>query len=882
MDVLKARDTFYHWANICLKQYLSGLTEQQQVAIRLIPLIFQTNHRMLPAYVGANTPTGIYGYRPDKQLLAEARKINHRFAYDQQTVLKNTIIDALYLQLGVLDQKVTLILIHKAEIDVEQNQQLQVKMSRLVRWLESEQLYVTGVVQTAEQLVSSFLDKSVTRQHFGLLSIDNFYFESILLAGKYPLWWLIPPENDLNYRKIVQQIEHARYVNDNEYLDFGPASEFNINMILYSVMNLMRQGIADDSILLRYCMTWQSLRMHSNGLLSAALKSELIETKQDLQLLSTSRIYTMTIGKLVNALFGQEEWEKISRIYHLLIPFSNYEIKALLSELPEHSEGKQSPSTSAENNLAIFIDAKKRLQGFVTAAAARVVEQITNLDVGEDDIELFTQLLELYQLQLNSPDLLAVINQQSIPAIIQEKILIRELIQEGEASQWGLVIKDEQGNEYLVHRLTSLLALIAWAWLNRIIDQNTQMSIDCPGHQVKQIEARYALEVLVHQLSNDFWQYLKQSQTDDRDWVSKSLVFVRFISMVDDESLIEGKTQYQNNVSRQVLLYEQLIVNRWGDVHYRLFYGDAGVVHCLCDWLNNVDLNDEFTRNNFNIYSYSSGEVNYYVQQLTQIYSEMMDFFAEHNDLSASYILRLGINYYVISQQQGEYNYQKITAELALYQFLEKTAESFKPVILQKTVLTDTPLTMFYQKNSLDVVQFCFQKGHEQYDIWVLDERGSLCHCRQSIVGFEKLVSHWLLFIRNIVSQYQKAAVTVPGFELFYSESDGSGGFRLSKVNTDGINVHLNEPSVSVKCQDLAKGNELSVQIGDTLFDYLEHGDDVIKQCVDYFNRAGQKTDYLVTDVEVSIVSPGSMAAKEMQFVHFLKLKRRIEFELGQ
>ena len=159
MDILKARDLFNNWTRACLENYLSSLNEQQQFAIRLIPLIFQTNHRMLPAYVSADTPAGIYGYKPSKKLIKEARKLNRRFAFSQDAVLKNTLIDAVYLQMGVIDQSVKLILIHKPEIANRSKQELMRKMQRMIRWLDTEHLKITGLVCTIDELTGDSLLK---------------------------------------------------------------------------------------------------------------------------------------------------------------------------------------------------------------------------------------------------------------------------------------------------------------------------------------------------------------------------------------------------------------------------------------------------------------------------------------------------------------------------------------------------------------------------------------------------------------------------------------------------------------------------------------------------------------------------------------------------
>ncbi|WP_231876823.1 class I adenylate cyclase, partial [Oleiphilus sp. HI0080] len=62
-------------------------------------------------------------------------------------------------------------------------------------------------------------ESSGSAQHFLLL--DEFYRTAILLTGRYPLWWLVPPDAEGSYAEITQLLLGNRFVKEADVLDFG-------------------------------------------------------------------------------------------------------------------------------------------------------------------------------------------------------------------------------------------------------------------------------------------------------------------------------------------------------------------------------------------------------------------------------------------------------------------------------------------------------------------------------------------------------------------------------------------------------------------------------------------------------------------------------------
>src|SRR5690606_28163451 len=66
-------------------------------------------------------------------------------------------------------------------------------------------------------------------QHYLLL--DEFYRTGLWLAGRTPIWWLIPPGDEAQYDHYADTLRHKRFVKGGDTVDFGgvaqiPAGEF--------------------------------------------------------------------------------------------------------------------------------------------------------------------------------------------------------------------------------------------------------------------------------------------------------------------------------------------------------------------------------------------------------------------------------------------------------------------------------------------------------------------------------------------------------------------------------------------------------------------------------------------------------------------------------
>ena len=229
MEVADAKEAFLSWNKKNFEYFISQLEPEQESALKLLPLLLQTNNRILPGYNGPNTPAGIYGYTPESSIVKEVKKAYAKFSFDQTVPLKNAIIESVFLQQDILAGKLTLWLIHAENLKHDQREALENKIIRIRTWLKSRDLYIDYKLITAKRLSKKSKPAAVF--------LDDFYYEAFLLAGKYPVWWLVPPDKETNYSEFVEHIKSVRFVNENEFIDLGSLQGMGAGDILKLAIN---------------------------------------------------------------------------------------------------------------------------------------------------------------------------------------------------------------------------------------------------------------------------------------------------------------------------------------------------------------------------------------------------------------------------------------------------------------------------------------------------------------------------------------------------------------------------------------------------------------------------------------------------------------------
>lgn len=877
MDILDVRDLYYERNRMLYKQWLTELSPEDQNAVQLLPLIFQVNDRHLPGYVHADTPYGIFNYKPEKTEVELARKLNTRFRYQQEPVHKNAVIDAIYIHGDIFGKTINIWLFTNARLVSSHRHLLAEKLSRIGAWLRGRGLAIetrmvsTDMIVDEKELVDEGLYKIRNKYY-----LQKFYAESILLAGKMPVWWLVQPDRESAYRETVQYIHRARFLPDNEAIDINTLSGI-------SHTDCLQQAVSStQAVFNRPAINWLNLLVIYTqqraipDVDGAAVRARmaLYGKPENLEQSLPDYVYTQII-KEISELFRQHSGGMSAE--NLMMQIYAYERglpdSILKSLLPE-----QARALAMRRDIKKILQSYRDLFGQVRLVLGEIVRVYRENDTDKSNPEL-EQIARNILLFLSDSD-------ERVPMTIPEEqddfILEKVLLRRHDDSVWSLSINREDGVEQELTAFPQLLSLVTWGWVNHVLDNQSQVSVECPGHLVKQVEVRHVLEILMQEISIN---ELRQLHHHAFRQLVKPFRSILFINLVPENPAPDFDIDELKDDADLLINCEQILIDSWGGVYSRNYRSDQGLLDCLCDWMNQARLFD--TRpGKLTSHGYGPGNSTYIAQRTGEIYDELQVFY--HSLESGRYLVRLNGRYYAFLRDAQGYACELLGNEADVRRYLEAGLPAYIHTGLDRMVLAETPLRRIYSFNRPGLVQVFYQLTGRDYQVWILDEQGSLFESRKLWYDRDTFVGQWLAFAANIGARlkkirYQEAAL--PAWQYYQISISPLGDYEFETLRLEGERLRPDYFDLKLYIVGASGGDQISVRCDDAYFDYAEFGGDVINQCIRYMNRRihteGRKPAY-VTDIEAPLRLFRVEERDQIQYVHFMKYKQAFERRINQ
>ncbi len=229
-DLRAIRARFLALNRARLRRVREALGPARAEWLALLPLLLHVNHPLLPGYVGRSAPAGLPDYSPGAEALRAARRLAHGYRY-RRRAYRRFALQALYLMgsAGSLGQTresdLDVWICHEPGLGAAARAALAAKCRALEDWararygLETHLYPVDPERFRAGEHASLAADGCGALQHHLLL--DEFYRSAILVAGRYPLWWLVPVEREDAYAAEAARLVGRRFVRPGECIDLG-------------------------------------------------------------------------------------------------------------------------------------------------------------------------------------------------------------------------------------------------------------------------------------------------------------------------------------------------------------------------------------------------------------------------------------------------------------------------------------------------------------------------------------------------------------------------------------------------------------------------------------------------------------------------------------
>ncbi len=754
----------------------SALDPRQQVFLDLLPLLFHVNHPMLPGYVSHQTPAGLSDYSPSKLDLQRAQRLARSFVYHRQPNLRRRI-HSLFLMgsCGTVAQSegsdLDVWVCHQAELSDEELQLLRLQCDGISAWaatlgLEAHFFLMEGEKFRLGQREGVSSEDCGSAQHYLLL--DEFYRTGLLIAGRVPIWWLIPPGEEGHYNYYAETLRHKRFVRGGETIDFGsvahiPAGEFIGAGVwqLYKAIDSPYKSVIKLLLTEVYASEFPKVEP-----LSSTFKRAIYSKALDIDELDP---YVMMYRKLERYLLERGETKRLElvrrcfyfKVGKAITKGPTRGTKSWQRELLEKMVRQWRWSQAHLQNL----DARPQWKvGRVLTEQQELVRELTNsyrflLDFGrrsqataiingQDMTILGRKLYAAFEREAGKVEW---VNPGIAPKLAEEVLTFCQIPGGRENQLAWVVVPDliqERDFSHLqpLRRAKDLIALIAWCHINGLLDVDTRVLIVEGEHGVGEFELLNIVRAVRARLAQD-----RAPEKIRVDGAAQDERHERFLSPnrptqiqlfvnvgIDPMAQIRARGMerlsshtdslgYSGLRENLVLGVDQIIVNSWGEVSTRNYAGPFALLQCLRDYLQLLPPQKHPGLPSLDIRCYCPTRASAIAARVEQLFQDIAAcYYSGTRPPSTRYVLEIQREFYLVQWQDQQPSVQRAPNYAALVELLGRVQRSFSPIVLDRHCLPGSVLAAISQAARAELIQVFYQRHEQHADIHVVDEMGSM------------------------------------------------------------------------------------------------------------------------------------------------------------
>jgi len=900
----------------------------------LLPLLFHVNSPILPGYVDDETPCGVFAFVPDDRILNMAKAMWRGFALQRRGAWAADI-EAMFLMgsCGTVafnkKSDFDIWLCYRPELKKKQLQQLQKKATVIEHWFDSIGLEVHFFLMNAQAFKKGKVSKlssesSGTAQHHLLL--DEFYRTSIWVAGKTPFWWYVPPEKEKSYDKIRQELVEADVISETEAIDFGalpsiPSGEFFGASVwqIYKGIDSPYKSILKITLLESYAASYPN-----NTPLSAVFKQRIYNNNIDPESLDP---YLMMLDQIESYLKKHKEddrLEVVRRSFYLklALPLSekqraeNWRTKSvkklvdswqwlpeIIAYLDEKNDWKLEDVAKERSALMMYLTKSyAALSSFAKKnARKRLIKQ--------HDLSVLGR--KLYSVFERKPGKIEIFNRGIVDSLAEDSITIMLLHGKNKREHWRLYRDKVVGSQFKDKRplkqTHGLIELIAWAYFNQLINDDTQKLLYAPGSEVGNNELNNILEKF-SELSNGVNILSPKSEALLRPaYVQTSIIFLNIGKRPPDlgphvnKQIISGDVDilnYGNASDCIVKCIEYCYITSWKEIFVFKYNGPDGLGDWLCDLLNvyqPVTKKRGFSGDQLPEIVNFDAQTSYILgKRLMKLFAQSLSCFVNHEVYEKYFIYEVAKKIYCILWQDNEFRVEKFKSISDMIAHLSKTVGYYKSAVFERNALLATPFPFIYKENKPSVVQIFYCVEKDSVALYVLDEMGALFTQKVAQDSIENIALHQTRFFTTLLDQRNLVTARLVDTEIYveqlncevenYELVKHGLNYRTKKIPTPELD-ESRFYGIKVIGEVIDKKSVFTFYCDNEEFSSDELGSQIFRTVAQHVlkkRKIQEKYHIYITSLEISPQMLGRSTSHIVQTTELLKYKKRIEEHLNR
>lgn len=910
-----------------LDRAMQGLSTRQQLVLKLMPLLFHVNHPLLPGYVSGLTPAGLSGYEPDDDLLAEAQRLTRSFVYKARRGNPPLPIHGLFLMgsLGTVAQAeqsdMDVWVCHAPNLTAQEVQELSKKCALLEAWAATQGaeahffLIDPARFTVGDREAQLTSDDCGTTQHYLLL--DEFYRTAIWLAGRTPLWWLVPVYEEKRYAEYTHQLLSKRFIRADEVLDLGHLATIPPGEFMGAGMWQLFKGIESPyKSALKLLLTEVYASEHPNvECLSLRFKQAVFSNQLDLDELDP---YVVVYRRLEEYLSGRGETERLELIRRCLY----LKVNKKISSPPRNRRKswqrllleKLTASWGWQTRQLAMLDSRSQWKVRQVSAERRVL--VNELTYSYRFLSQFARTQQVAS-SLNSRDLgvlgrrlyaaferkagkIEFINPGIAPDLAEDNLtLVFTASTDGnDDSQWALFNGNITGQEWRdfapLKRARELIELLAWCHRNGVIDGSTRIALHPGESDLTDFELsnllgslQQAVPLPLPAVSEDA---LLQSSTPREVLL---LVNVGIDPLKQHSQLnvhmTTGRTDslgYSGVRENLVLTLDQVSLNSWNELSVSRFDGPTALLDCLRDFLNSLPPGGKLPI--LKVRCFCRNRAQAIAERVEELFRDILSHFV--GERGQRYLVQIQQQYHVLKLTPGEVDHVALNNLPALLEQLGGELTSYSPIHLDRHALEGEDLALILPLGRPDCIQV-FYRLHEDFaELTLLDERNALWRQRQPFRDEQSLLTPLQRFLQSVLyrrnAQLPLDASTdlSDSLEILYYEVLPAAPLRAQYMERRAPpQTAVSHPFYDVQAiVEPAEQGRVHVTLfcNHREFSELEYGNGLFSAVARHIlsQRSGhERYPCYITDLDLSRV----LGEGQTQTIHYLRYKTRLEAALN-
>lgn len=906
-----------------------SLRWKQRDFLDLLPFLFHVNHPMLPGYISKTTPAGIMDYSPTNSTLDAAKRFTKTYTFKKRALLTYNI-NSMFL----IGSSGTIAHSDKSDFDIwicyrndlneEQIISLEKKANAIQQWAHTLDLDVHFFLMDAEkfkhgEVIDLSSESSGSAQHHLLL--EEFYRTSLLVAGKYPAWWLVPPEAEHRYDEYLNELITKRFVPAHEMIDFGglhqiPAEEF-FGAALWQVY----KGIDSPyKAVLKIMLMETYAREYPNiDLLSTRYKRRIYEGKTNLDQLDP---YIMLVRKLQEYLQSRNEEQRLDlvrRCFYFKVDMPMGTLKPAAENIWRHELMHSFlRNWHWEKSYLEILDGREswKIQR-VLKERKILVDELTNSYLFLSNFaRQNTQLIKISQQDLNilgrklyaaferKAGKVEIVNRGISPNLAEANLLLRQNTGQDGSELWtlfhGEVGMEVDTNDHL-KKSNSAVRLLAWCHFNKLINRRTIVALRTTTNNLEIKEVREIIKCLNDYYPDGNIKPVKISELAEGPTIDSYHIFINVgIDPMSDLNQIGGAIisskndalKYSGFFLNLALSFEVAIINNWQEVFTYRYQGVNGLLECLGEYLKTTPRDPEQgPLPTAAAHCFNNNHGTSIANRISELFNDVGVFFNSHESKTESqYVLAVQQSFYVLNRHDDSTRHVYMENYGDLLSYLSRARNNFTHTHIDRHALAETCLPLIFKHNQENTIQFFYQKKNNHIEVYILDENGTLVTQRLKSASEDALISHYHAFFTSITKRVfflnRQQNYNCQSMEVSYHQitRERNGEYQLTQPqpgSTDSTTEYFNIQVIGNV--DNAR-TTFTIYCDDREFSSYEYGAGLFAEVARYIlrkRRDGSHYPIYITDIDLapSLIDKSS---NRISTANYLIYKKRIEDKLNQ